>query len=425
MRFEPLIEQSALRASTDAFVEFVGANVWWARADQLMTDAKASPMLHRVVWDYHWLEIAISHQVELLRDTSVESPPLDSRAYAALLFASDIVQLAGQLSERGRANLHGRLRDGLKRGFAGLYLETSIFRELLLEGFDVDPIDLEDLQQFDFLATRNGVKVQLECKSLSADAGRKIHRRDFYRFMARLDLEVFSAPRGEMCAIEVEISDRLPSATSQQDSLLAAIHEVATSTTSTIRGEGFFVSRKPLRFTLHAYQAAERPHDLVSEHYGKNCHIAGALSPTGGCVVIMRSEREDDHSRLHIEALKSAMDQLPPDTASIIALQFDDIEPRDLTLPHLRRRTALLDNYIFHHERGQHIAAIYHAPFDGVHVGRGGYAKPAFVCPNPRWTADLRELPFCRGVSNSEFAQRLGVDPAKTDPDGFLYGLHL
>src|SRR5258706_14528167 len=111
----------------------------------------------------------------------------------------------------------------------------------------------------------------------------------------------------------------------------------------------------------------------------------------------MRSLREDDHSRLHIEALKSALDQLPSDNASMVALQFEDIEPRDLALSHLRRRISLLDNYIFHHERGRQIAAIYHAPFDGVHVAEGGLiAKPAIVCGNPRWTTGYEDLPFCR-----------------------------
>jgi hypothetical protein len=47
------------------------------------------------------------------------------------------------------------------------------------------------------------------------------------------------------------------------------------------------------------------------------------------------------------------------------------------------------------------------------------------LCPNPKFTGARAELPLHRGVSGTEFAEILKVDPGTVDPDDYLYGVGL
>jgi hypothetical protein len=158
-----------------------------------------------------------------------------------------------------------------------------------------------------------------------------------------------------------------------------------------------------------------------------NCHAAGGFSEDTGCMVVMRSAREDDHSKPQLQALKAAASQLSGSRPGIIAIQYEDIEARDLTLPHLRRRATLLDNVVFHDadKRFPHVAGIFHCAFGGLTSYGGAIHKPAFMSWNPLWKGPLDEMPFREGLVNSELARRLEVDPSETDPDDHLYGAGL
>ena len=45
-----------------------------------------------------------------------------------------------------------------------------------------------------------------------------------------------------------------------------------------------------------------------------------------------------------------------------------DLKPRDLLLPHLRRRTGLIADSVFHSERGRAVAGVYFTAFGGLAV---------------------------------------------------------
>ena len=89
------------------------------------------------------------------------------------------------MSEKGKRVLSARILDALKaeNGFAALYLELSLGQRLPTWDFDIELPDMEGTGQFDLLISQGAFAAEIECKSQSADAGRKIHRKHFYRFM--------------------------------------------------------------------------------------------------------------------------------------------------------------------------------------------------------------------------------------------------
>ncbi len=207
-------------------LELIGQDRWFKRADHLDAEQRKSPFRWKIVADYHWLEMALSFQAHALAKEGRLLPELaDELIIAALNFAATTVEVHARLAPKGKQVLEGRLRAALKAdtGFAPVYLEIDLAQRLMDGGYDVEFVDLEGAAQFDLLFSRGAFAGEVECKSLSADAGRQIHRKDFYRFMesispaliAHMDLK-----RREVLVLTLE--GRLSPNTSEQAALLQA-----------------------------------------------------------------------------------------------------------------------------------------------------------------------------------------------------------
>jgi hypothetical protein len=92
----------------------------------------------------------------------------------------------------GQRVLKGRLLDGLNTGFSGLFLELDLASMLLNADCEVGFPDFEGRANYDLDVISGGASLAIECKSISADAGRKIHRGDFYRFMSMIEKDLSS-----------------------------------------------------------------------------------------------------------------------------------------------------------------------------------------------------------------------------------------
>ena len=128
----------------------------------------------------------------------------------------------------------------------------------------------------------------------------------------------------------------------------------------------------------------------------------------------MRSRKEDDHSKPVLEAIKKAATQFSGTRPGFIAVQFDDLRPQDLLLPHLRRNMGLLSYYLFHQCQAEHVAATYFCIFGGLTAFERGIGRPAFAVPNPklRFQVDPAQYgPFLASLPDAEFARRLGAKP--------------
>ena len=86
------------------------------------------------------------------------------------------------------------LRDATNRdhGLGPLAHEMFIATHLASRGYEVDFHDLEGGAGFDLLASKGGVSVQVECKHVSGDIGRQIHRKDLYRLGDRVTPRMLS-----------------------------------------------------------------------------------------------------------------------------------------------------------------------------------------------------------------------------------------
>lgn len=404
------------------FMSLLGDRRWSRRVSQLIADAERSPYGAKVVTDYHWLEVELWVQSAVVAETGELLAPVTLRAVAALSFASTAVDLHGNLNAAGQRILKGRLLDGLNTGFAGLFLELDLAAMLLDADCEVGFPDFEGHASYDLDVMCSGTALAVECKSVSVDAGRKIRRTDFYRFMSAIERDLANKSRGQADIVVVTMTDRFPGHLEQQREIAQTVLEAIEGLENTVhRRASYNVYRESIDYLIADMN--DREADMskaLRERFGDNCHVAGALGNNGGHLIVVRSEREDDPSRASLDARKTAVRQLPSDLPGIIALQYEDITVQDLSKPDFRRRATILDNAIFHDSRAHHVAAIYHSAFDGLWQSEGRLAKPAFVSWSNKWRDRLPDNPFVRGVSNSRFAELLGS--AQYDPDDHIYG---
>lgn len=419
MRIDIPADLTVLQAYLPRFLALVGEEAWFRRADHLEREAQASPFRWKIVADYHWLEMAISHQSDVLTKRGSLDPELvDGRARAALLFAAGVVECHDYLASSGRRTLLGRLRDGLnaETGYAALYLEIDLALRLMADGLDVAFPDMEGAGQFDLAFSRGGFTGEVECKSVSEDAGRQIHRKDFYRLMELLR-PALDAQAGRLGAevLVVTLPGRLsPNTLSQRDLARALSSMLREGGPSRLLHAGAELVRQPYSECLGdvsmddsgAYYAA------CTEVFGANCHVAGQLGEGRGCLVVLRSQRVDDPSKPVLEALRKAATQFSGQRPGFIAIQFHGIEPADLMLPNLRWRMGVLTYALYGHYGAAHVAATYFTGFGAVVARDGDIGTPAFAIPNPRprfpvSASDAR--PFQDHVPDVDYAAAIGA----------------
>ena len=419
MRFDVSYDLGMLAQYIPRFFGLVDRIRWYKRVAQLNEDQQTSPYLWKIVSDYHWLEMAISHQTDILAEEGrLLHEHVDSHALVALQFAGAIVEIHARLPEEAQRQLEGRLRDGLnaESGFAALYFEVDMALRLMAAGYTVRFPDLDGTGDYDIEFNRNGFVGEVECKSLSADAGRRIHRKDFFRFIQSLSPQLrvhADLERQEVLVITLE--ERLSSSVSEQAELRCATAVMLEANArSSMRGAGFRIERRVYNECLGAAPVDDERafYRFCEDVFGRNCHIAGGLTENGGCLVVMRCEREDDTSKPWLDAMRKAASQLSGKRPSFIALQFQDITASDLMLPHLRRRAGILSYALFGHYGADHVNATYVCGFAAVVDREGQLGTPAFAIPNlnPRFPIDPGQAtPFLVHIADADFAATIGA----------------
>jgi hypothetical protein len=405
-----------LRECVAGFVQLSGTTMWSRRIAHLRRELEASPFRAKLVVDYNWLEVVLGSELELV-EAGGPAPPVAAEALAALYFAQTVIHAHEHLSVTGRKQLEGRLHDALQSdtGFSSLYLEMDVARRLLEAGYEVEFADLDRVAQYDLRFWTGAIEGEVECKSLSTDAGRKIHRREFYRFIDAIAGALTTRMTADVREVVViTLEGRMPADDAQQGELRTATATLlADGGCGQLTGTFFTIAREEYdrNLGLQPTTTTEGFYERCRELYGNNCHVSGGYGETGCCFIVVRSRREDDHSAPQLEALRKAASQFSGQRPGFIAVQYDDITVQDLLQPQLRRRAGLLSYYLFLKDRASHVAATCFSIYGGISASGHGICVPSFAVPNPESRFPARPAdygPFLGHIPDDEFARLVG-----------------
>jgi hypothetical protein len=318
---------------------------WWRRRErELDAREQRNPYLAEYFDDKFPLERALTRAMAYRRATS-RYPSINDSAdvqyYQLYSFAFAVVRTHANLSPRGQTRLCGYLKDGLKSdsGLAPVALEMAAAVHFWAADFDVELTDMEDRGQFDFLASGEGIEMEVDCKTVSGDIGRSIHRLRMLDLFRRCQPAIRAClARGGGTIIRIIIPAALHGREEYMKSVVA-LAIAAAEQEKTLGADGvatvevtrfqldqdlFHNQRKPIQ--------AELAH-LVGQYTGNaNPHAMSVHRPGEGAVVIaIESNRPDKVVEGIYRALKdSAERQFTRTRPALLAVRLTDLTNNQL-----------------------------------------------------------------------------------------------
>jgi hypothetical protein len=217
------------------FEKEVGAKHWRNRVAQCKAEIKGNQLLN----DYLCRENCIAFQLDHLADLVERYGPVvpirmieNPAIYPAVTFAAQIVSLI-DASPRDDAvrivrRVHGAFRN--PDDMRGLCLELQAATHFVQRGMKVSWPETCETGTFDLLVEgigRGGLEV--ECKSISSDKGRRIHTREAIDFHAvlkpHLDL-ILSAGHANGLSVVLTLPGRLPKAPEEREAMASEVARV-------------------------------------------------------------------------------------------------------------------------------------------------------------------------------------------------------
>ena len=188
MRFTPEAMDTELPEILSQFVNIAGRDGWKKRLRWLEREVRRETGMRHFWRERCPLELGFSRMWRHLRKTGgVPFDIADEDARRFLSFAAMTVRCHRRLTPKARKRLAGMLRSATKGdfGLGPVAYEMKLAVHLLGRDYDVVFHDLESGGGYDLLATKGGLTLEVECTHMSGDAGRKIHRKELYRFADR------------------------------------------------------------------------------------------------------------------------------------------------------------------------------------------------------------------------------------------------
>ena len=345
MRFKPEVLDTELPGILRQFVKIAGRDAWKKRLRGLEREMRRESGMRHFWRERCALEFGFSRMWRHLQKTGeIPFDYTDEDARKFLSFAAMTVRCHQRLTPKGRKRLAGMLRNATKGdfGLGPVAYEMKVATHLLTRDYDVEFHDLERGRGYDLLAAKDGMTLEVECTHMSGDAGRKIHRKDLYRFADRFSPWIRDH-LGHLTTglfVRLTIPGRLESADAYQKPLCALV-------TRALLGGGADVERDGVRVRVEAFNVERVAGPWTARgDLGRDVMEARLLShfdlvnknalvyvrPGQSVVVLLiDSEREDEVARaMHAELSKKTKNQFTGQRPAILCCHLADLTSAEL-----------------------------------------------------------------------------------------------
>ncbi|WP_151610871.1 hypothetical protein [Sinorhizobium alkalisoli] len=310
--------------------EIVGWSTWQRRIELLRAELAGNPLWEQFLRERHGLELAFGDVRQHLRATGrYRWPPKTAEEYRLYSFLAGAVGIYAYLSAHAQRRFAGALRTALDKefGLGPLAFEVKVAVHLVSRGFDVEFHDLESGGGFDFLAASGTTRIEVECKHLSADVGRQIHRRKLYALSGVLQAPMERALRevsqGQL--VRVTLPGRLSGNKDEQQALADRIGAIVRGKADIIDDQVCIATVQPFALETSPF-TLKRGHSLVMEdvqHYLREAfgidgaNVVSHWHPGRAAIIVSIESRERDRvlhqifRHLKADAKKQFSGELP------------------------------------------------------------------------------------------------------------------
>ena len=345
MRFKPEVVDTELPGILRQFVEVAGWRDWKKRLRWLEREMRRETGVCHFWRERCPLELGFSRMWRHLRNTGevpVDTADEDARRF--LSFAAMTVRCHQRLTPTGRKRLAGMLRSATKGdfGLGPVAYEMKVATHLLGRDYDVVFHDLEEGRGYDLLAAKDGMTLEVECTHMSGDAGRKIHRKELYRFADRLSPWMRDHLGNLTTGLfaRLTIPGRLESADAYQKPLCALVGRALLSggtdleqDGARVRVEAFDVERVAGAWTARGDFARDAMEARLLSHFDLVNKNALVYFRPGRSVVVLLivSDQEDEVlNGMHTELRKKTKGQFTGQHPAILCCHLADLTSAQL-----------------------------------------------------------------------------------------------
>ena len=341
------------------FVQIAGPRIWERRLAWLEAEVHRKTGMEKFWMERCALELGLLSVVQQYAATGqVPVRGLKTEEQRFLSFAAMVVRCHERLSNPGKKRLKGMLRDAAKQdtGLGPVAYEMKIAAHLMSRGFNVQFRDLEGEKGCDFLATKKDAMAEVECKYMSGDIGRKIHRKRLYQLGDRISKTMLDyADRLKTgLLMRLEISDRLHGREEYQTALAELLSRAVFSGGDHEDGVGnrvtvqeFDIGNLTGEWVTTTEFDREALRTMLLRNFGlvNKCSLA-YFRPNRSAILVVVESRRDDRvlDGMQRQLLKAAKNQFSGNLPAILCCHLIDVtEDGLLSLGNYSRKGIGLD----------------------------------------------------------------------------------
>lgn len=325
------------------FRQAIGERHWVSRSAAVRADIRGHKHLQGLLEKQNDVALALARCSEMVKKYGgVPSERTNDRSlYPAFQLAAQTMALM-DLSQASYARaLTRRIQGAFKNpdDMRALQFELGVATHFTQRGLAVQWPEMTGVGTFDLLIEGLcDLPLEVECKSVSDDKGRKVHRREALEAFSYLEVSLENAARKlhSGLAVVVTLPDRLPSAFKTRRKLLDQVAETVLlgmnrdlNNGVDVRIRDFDISKYP-NLGPPMTENLRRDIDEITGTNNRQAMIIGRR--TGGAMVLVIQSRGDDSLLDYTFATASdaAARQLTKTRPGVIAIGFDGISPDQL-----------------------------------------------------------------------------------------------
>jgi hypothetical protein len=328
----------------DEFERLVGSQYWVKRVRKISDEIRGNRLLGPYLKEENRVTIAFLQMSEYrAKHQRFPVPLVQSQAhYEACTLVVLFLDVVKRASGKMKDSLVRRVRGAFENpdDLRALQFEWAMAVHLTKQGFRVAFPELSETGTFDLLATKDGVEAEVECKSITHDKGRQVHRREAIEIFSlfKKEFETFTRNLKGGLLVRVVAAKRFPRPHRERKKVLEKVRSAVLAGATRVCDGEFEIEVRDFDIAGFPFRGEEvRQTDLMdflSTNFGiHNKQVFLAHSPPKRAFVLTlesrRSERLMDYT---LDAIKNALaGQLSGTRGGVICVKLEAVTAEELS----------------------------------------------------------------------------------------------
>lgn len=325
------------------FKEVIGERYWLKRITSIKQDFPDHSFLANFLAKENEVAFALArcsnlvHRYGLIPIQEAENRDL----YSAMSLAAQTLSIMDHSSKNEAEKFVQRIRGAFKNpdDMRAIQLEIMAATHFALRGHQISWPEMEGIGTFDLLIKDLGTNgLEVECKSISEDKGRKIHRREAFEFHHLVKPGLQTLSQRLQCGISVVLTlpERLPVMYKQKQALAKRVVDSVLTSQNIALEDGSDI--RVSEFDLNTLGVVETesgkaiPRETIDRVTSTQNREAMILGNSKGAIVFVLQSRQDDTILKYVfnTVSESAKNQVSKNRPALFLVGLHGIEAESL-----------------------------------------------------------------------------------------------